>query len=237
MKDEQDPREPGQDSQREWILEQVALGQLAPDAPEVATLAHRDAAFARELEELVRTRASAERALREGRELFERAPASVTEADRRRVHETLHRLAAESAPAPRRRWTPILVGAGLVAAAAVVVAVMRPWDADEPARPDDDFLGPTETHGTGSDLEITVTGDGRVEIDWTDVAGPGEALELDFYELVDGDHGDFLRRVPVRGHEWTSSNSSSLPDEFYVELVLTSPSKPDVILQSRAFER
>lgn len=243
MKHEQDPREPhgnGEDSRREWILEQVALGQLAPDAPEVTTLAHRDTVFARELEDLVRTRASAERALREGRELFEQAPGAVTEADRRRVHETLHRLAAASAPASRRRWTPVLVGAGLLAAAAVVVAVMRPWGTGTngggtPPIDDNQFLGDEEDGVLSVDLV-----DGKLVFTWTCETKPGDELELHFYALDDVDRLEPpLREFTVTRSPWTPSESSplSIPGSFVVELVRRDALGTEEIVDDASFER
>jgi hypothetical protein len=117
----------------EALLQQVVLGQLAEDAPEVRTLAARDAEFARELEATM----AVVHALKKGEQLREAVLVDVA----RRAPAGDRPPIVPAQPSRRRSlalWLP------LAAAAAIVLGILWWNSRDGGAHPDDLPLGDPE---------------------------------------------------------------------------------------------
>jgi len=117
----------------EALLQQIVLGQLAEDAPEVRTLAARDAEFARELEATM----AVVRALNKGEQLRKAVLADVA----RGASAGDRAPTAPAQPSRRRRltrWLPL-------AAAALIALGFLWWNSrDRGTHPDDVPLGDPE---------------------------------------------------------------------------------------------
>ena len=128
-----DPRE---------ILERVLTGELAADAPEIRALRERDAAFARELDELLQLQGLLGADAADEREALGDTAGSPGDDV---VVSTVRRLAG-GGKAPRRDGPRLLVV--LVAAAAVIAAILivprLGQEADDGIQRDDRILGPGE---------------------------------------------------------------------------------------------
>ena len=211
--------------EREELLRAAALGTLDARAPDVAARLRADPELAHEVEELGRAREAAQRVLRLGAELTNRAASAAVEEDRQLVERVFTDLARRKAPPRPRPRAYLFAGIGLAAALALVFFLV--WKGGKRA-PLDVLLD-----GNGEvTLEVAPRSGGIGSLLWNVTLAPGDRLELRCYAEHDGRRGELLLGpLSVDADGWTPSEEEErrLPAVFRAELVRVDSQGPRLL--------